>query len=185
VKHLILLILSIGLALSVFFCERGFKNKNLSVLNVETKFVEPFYYVAQIVPQTELNNDLAVQNFLAELEKQDVKHTGPLMVISYNFPDSNETDIPAFAFAARIIDSMSVRAPLSCQKWKYVDVLSFPLSGPRNSFRRVYSDLKNYIQKNNYSLSDPAMERLIDIFPTLGHPADSLRMEVWVPFQKN
>jgi effector-binding domain-containing protein len=185
VKHLILLILSIGLALSVFFCERGFKNKNAAGLNVEEKFVEPFYYVAQIVPQTALDNDQEVQNFLLELEKQGVKQTGPLMVISYEFPDSNETDIPSFAFAARVIDSMSVSVPLTCQKWKYVNVLTFPLNGPRNSFRQIYSDLKNYIRKNNYSLSDPALERLIDVFPSLGHPADSLRMEVWVPFQKN
>jgi hypothetical protein len=29
------------------------------------------------------------------------------------------------------------------------------------------------------------MERLIDPFPSIGHPADSLRMEIWVPYEKN
>jgi effector-binding domain-containing protein len=182
--RLILLILSVSLALSIFFCEKGFKERKPAGLKVEEKIIEPFYYVAQIMEENSLDHNSEIENFLDELKLQDVKQTGPLMAISYNFPDTSQSGIPSFALAARVNDSMSVKNPLVCQKWNYVDALSFSLTGPRDSFKRIYSLLNNYIEKNNFTIIGPAMERLLDPFPSPGHPADSLRMEIWVPYEK-
>ena len=183
--RLILLILSVSLALSIFFCEKGFKERKPAGLKIEKKIIEPFYYVAQIMEENSLDHNSEIESFLDELKLQDVKQTGPLMAISYNFPDTSQSGIPSFALAARVNDSMSVKNPLVCQKWNYVDALSFSLTGPRDSFKRIYSLLNNYIEKNNFTIIGPAMERLLDPFPSPGHPADSLRMEIWVPYEKN
>ena len=189
VKRFILFALSVGLAVSIFFCTKdnnetqeaaAGKNK---FATIQQKIIEPFYYVALQHTGPYEDHQKVITEFIGLFQQLKQEPAGPMMGIYYNDPSQVPAEKLQWAVAFPVKDSLTVPQPLVCGKWMNREIVSYLYIGPYEESGQAYQLMDEYLVKKGLVQNGPVIERFLDVDPSKVAP-ESLRTEIWFAVEK-
>jgi len=188
-KRFVLFVLSVGLAVSLFFCAKD-KGETQEPVTAKDKFagiqqktIEPFYFVALKHTGPYEDHQKVITEFIGLFQQLNQEPTGPMMGIYYNDPSQVPAEKLQWAIAFPVKDSIMVKEPLICGKWTNRQIISYLYVGPYEETGKAYQLMDEYLAKENLVQSGPVIERFLDPDPSKVAP-DSLRTEIWFAVEK-
>ncbi len=188
-KRFVLFILSVGLAVSLFFCtkDKGGQQEPAAGIDkfsgIQQKTIEPFYFVA--LPHTGPYEDhqKVIGEFIGLFSQLNQEPAGPMMGIYYNDPSQVPPEKLQWAIAFPVKDSLTVKKPLVSGKWTNREIVSYLYVGPYEETGKAYLLMDEYLVKEGLLQNGPVIERFLDADPSKVAP-DSLRTEIWFAVKK-
>jgi effector-binding domain-containing protein len=176
-KRFILLTVSILLAILIFVCSQQLDSLQGKIIQ---KKVHNFYYVILVHRGSYSDWEQVTGNFFSEIDKQNITTIEPVLGFYYNDPAKVKPEELEWGIGAMVADSLQVKKPLLLAKWDIHDVLSYDYNGNPDSTGYVYRLFDKYMAEKNLAPAGPAVERYLNF----GTERDSLRIEIWFPYQK-
>ncbi len=182
-KRFILFLISVLLAVGLFFCTRD-AGKTPAVGKQSTvvlKTVQPFSYVVLPHRGSVRNREKAIREFRKVLQAQNIQAVGKPFLIFYSNPQTVAPESLKWAIGVPLKEKRSVQPPLQSGEWEFTRVASYLYSGSNPENSKAYQRIQHFIQDKNLQISEPYLERYQNL-PASTSP-EPWQTDLWIPVQ--